>query len=315
MKLRGMVFAGLAVAFLTPALAQDEKADAPVRAPFNPVEKAEVGDWIAFKQTRRMGDQEQSATSFMTVSKVDGDSVEVKSGVGGETRTFSKSKTPGAAELIGAPAETRTKDAKTTKDAKQTAGGKEFVCTLVEFRIDEARVTLESKIWFHPDVKVLGFARMRTKQVAEKAGLEIEIETLGYGTKDKTLWGMSLAEAEKAAGAVRDDDAPKTDAAPKKDDEPKKEKAPKAEKPKKGGVLDATVTCQVEDCPLESVLEMLIAQAGASIKLEFAKGADANKPVTINAQKITLADAFELAVAKAGYKYEALEGKIVVSPK
>jgi hypothetical protein len=194
--MRRIVLAAALAALVATAAAQDEKKPESPAAPFNPVEKAEVGDWLAYRATVKDDKNKEVTTVLLEVTKVAGDDVTVKSTESMFEQVFSKKKTCTLHELTGAPSEAPITDVK-VKDDKKKVGDKEFACKLVTFKIGGTD-PVEASLWLSPDVKVNGLVAMDGKGTGkENAALKIELEIVGYGAKDKTTWGKSRADVEK----------------------------------------------------------------------------------------------------------------------
>jgi hypothetical protein len=278
--------------------------------PFNPYEKATVGDWVAFKTTIKtttgVGSTSQSATNVLEVSKINGDEVTVAGVIEGSVKVFSRKKAPTILEYMGSPPSGKV-DKVETKDEKKKVGGKEFDCKAVTFRLVGGG-EVNGTFWFSQDVKVTGFVALNATGSHE----HMEIETLGYGTKEKTLWGMTREAADKLvreAGAARDGSEKK----------PPGEKAEKAEKPAEKPAKKATnpklankVSVNLREISLQSGLELVLKMAGADLKVLFEDGVDSKKKVSVDAEDRSVADVLDGVVAQAGYVWETKGDTIVI---
>lgn len=243
--------------------------------PFNPFEKAAVGDWFAFRTTVTKDGKKDGDSTLVEVSAIDGDKVILKNGEGGSPGPFSRTKAPTIAQIVGGVGDGKIVDVK-TKDDKVTRGGKEFDCKLLTFKL-EGEESAEGSFWFCPEVKVLGFVTMKANGSGKQnAGTTIEMEVLGYGTKEKSLWGLTRAEAEKAVKAKRET----------------------------VHLLDVAVTCSVKAVSLETALAELFKAAGGRFKAELSEGVDGKKKVSLDVKELTLEKALEKLLEGSGYFYE-----------
>lgn len=255
----------------------------PSLAPFNPFEKAEVGDWLAFRTTVTEGDKKDSNVNILEVTRIEGDDVSVTSTRGGTAKMFSKARTPTLVALLGGPASWKLAEA-TLTDVKRTVSGREFDCKQVAFKI-EGRKPTEGTFWFCADVKVTGFVAMEVVngKADDAKKSRVELEVVGFGSKDKDLFGLSREDADKAVKG------------------PEKKKA-RNKNPK---LEETKVTCQLSNVDLKTALEMVISHGGSGVQVEFGEGVDPAHKVTIDVQDRTLADVFDIVVGGAGYSWEA----------
>jgi hypothetical protein len=194
--LRRALAAALLVAAGGPASGRDDENPAePPRAPINAAEKAEAGDWCALRVTLNERGLVSASTTVLEVAAVESDAVSVRS-ASGEVKVLSKKTAPTLAEAIGLPRRGKLAGVKVT-DEKHAAGGKEFACKRVAFEV-RGGDPYAGAAWFSEDVKVTGLVAMKTKGTGEgNSGLSIELELLGYGTRDRTIWGERPAPETK----------------------------------------------------------------------------------------------------------------------
>src|SRR5262249_24961181 len=149
--------------------------------PFNPFEKAAVGDWVAFKTTFKSGEHENKNANLLEVTKIEEDTVYITSSRGGSVKKFSTKKPPTILEFMGGPPSAKVEDL-TTKDEKKTLGGKEFDCKVVSFKMT-GRDAIEATYVFCPEMKVTGFFSL-TNTSTKKNKSSMQLEVVAFGTKE-----------------------------------------------------------------------------------------------------------------------------------
>lgn len=184
---------------------KEQKAlDAEPKLPFNPFEKAKVGDWSAFRGkisgTKKL---EGKTVLVWTVTAVEGTKVTVgiEQSSGGRKAppkklVFDTATVPTlraycdfthGEELVNIHAE----------DAKETRDGKEFSCKKVSFDAKIRGATAKTTLLLAPEVAGSGRVSFVSHVVDKDQEIDIAYDLGGYGSKDATAWGKAVADLEK----------------------------------------------------------------------------------------------------------------------
>ncbi|MEZ0230130.1 MAG: hypothetical protein ACAI25_16020 [Planctomycetota bacterium] len=197
--MRTHLAAVLAVTLACPlASAQDAPAkDTTTKLPFNPFADAKAGDWSTVVMVAAAGGQKRTAIwTWRVLSVGDDGAVKVqheyagrKDGVEHKGNPLSTKEAPTFARFFSEAIQ----DVQAPADEKATVDGKNFECKKVVFASENG-----SKKWtvlLAPEVKGSGLV---TARVA-RGDQTMELNVVGFGTKEKTLWGKTAEQAMKDA--------------------------------------------------------------------------------------------------------------------
>jgi hypothetical protein len=189
------------------------------KLPFVPYAEAGVGDWAVYvvhegspnvkvnghplelTRTILYSVKEKSAPGdALVIEKTERRDVEGDSSTVNATEEVSTAGAPSVAHFIDVGDTFLVKDWTLWKDVRHQ-GGSDFPCQHLRFVADEGeRGHTDVSIWFSPRVKGPGFlAWTRSGNLGGLAryNLEQSYELVGYGTREKTLWGKTFAELTK----------------------------------------------------------------------------------------------------------------------
>jgi hypothetical protein len=212
MRSRAILLVVVALAALGSASwAQDEKAE-DVKLPWNPWATAAVGDWSVYS-SRFTGEGAPPMKSTMShvVEKIEGDKLtligtEARNGKPSEKRETRDIKTLSLEAMLGKNAPP-FKSVKITEE-KRKVGDKEFACTKLTGLVPQRKVQSGEPagdstltFWMSKDVKAGSLVAMEMGLKGPKGDVMMVMEVQGFGSKDKTVWGKSIAEVMPKAEA------------------------------------------------------------------------------------------------------------------
>jgi hypothetical protein len=185
------------------SLIPDGPSAAETLLPLDVLESAAKGDWCVYGVETREGDNVHGPVVVKwTVTRAEGDEVEVTSEVPGEApsrRTYSRSGKPSLGSLVTVYGKKMT--GLTITDDPITREGHAFPAQLLRFteHMGFGARTIR-RLWISKEVKVLGIAGERIDgdpDAPTSVSSAKQSVLLGFGTAGKTLWGHTAEEAKR----------------------------------------------------------------------------------------------------------------------
>lgn len=229
-----------------PKPAADEEFDpAKTKLPFSPIEKTEKGHWLLLTGRQDVGSGLSSSSEHTVLFKTTKVVAQVEATIssshvskettragGGvskaepeKTETASLKDGPNVTRLLALLPVHVGKDAKFSRwrveDEARTVHGKELSCKKVSFRFTWAseritgdkttayRQTTDVSIWLSADVKAPGIVALESSFEAtgySPAHGKLELQVRGFGSGEKTEWGKSKDELDKAGSEPKKKD-------------------------------------------------------------------------------------------------------------
>jgi hypothetical protein len=220
-----------AVALAILAVAQPTRGqDKTAKMPSNPWAGARVGDWAAYTDENKEGDEPAKlGWRTVVVRKLDGTTVTFTED---ENGSVSESKADQKEELTTEKC-LKVKAEGTWVDEKHKVGDHEFACKKLSFTETHEGTKILGDVWIAEEVRagmvVATLVRIVDPSDDKKVLFTGKLEIAGFGSKDAKDWGKTCDEV--SAARPEDKKAPETKPDDKKPDDKAEEKKPDVKLP------------------------------------------------------------------------------------